>query len=220
MTHRFSLTLPELDLTFLGLDCAVENTPQFNIAPRAQVKIIRQGANGALELATVSWGLVPAWLKDLSHAQSHARAESLSEKPMFRKAYAQRRCLILTDGYYEWLQQSGQPQKQPYRISLKGGGLFTLAGLWERYPVDPTLSYDSCALITTPSNQELRALHPRMPLILRPDDYRRWLDPDTHASVLDSLLQPLTPGALRAQPVSTYVNNPAHQGPACCQPSP
>lgn len=216
MTRRFSLTLPQLDLSFLGLCSAVANAPQYNIAPRAQVQIVRQAESGALELTNVSWGLVPAWLKDLSHAQTQARAETLAEKPMFKSAFAKQRCLILTDGYYEWRELTGR-RKQPYRVSLKGGGLFCFAGLWERYPVDEQLSYDSCALITVAASSELERLHPRMPLILRPADYQRWLDPASTRSSVAKLLQPLQPGVLRAQKVSTYVNDPSHQGPECCR---
>lgn len=217
MTRRFTLTLPQLDLSFLGLDDEVHNPPQFNIAPRAQVQIIRHADNGQLELTQVSWGLVPAWLKDLSHAQSQARAETLGDKPMFKSAFASRRCLILTDGYYEWREQPGR-RKQPYRVTLKGGGLFCFAGLWEHYPVDEQLAYDSCALITVAANTELTPLHPRMPLILRPADYRTWLEPSTSLSELQKLLQPLDNGILKAHRVSTHVNDPAHQGPECCRP--
>lgn len=217
MTRRFSLTLPQLDLSFLGLEARMNNAPKFNIAPRAQIQIIRHSGTGPLELAQVSWGLAPAWLKDLSHAQSQARAETLREKPMFKSAFSSRRCLILTDGYYEWQERTGQ-RKQPYRVTLKDRGLFCFAGLWERYPVDEQLAYDSCALITVAANSELQRLHPRMPLILRPADYRTWLDPKTTAPELTKLLCPLPNGILRAQRVSTYINNPAHQGPECCHP--
>ncbi len=215
MSHRFSLALSELDLGFLGLDSALRHSPQFNIAPRTQILLIRADSNGQPELTRASWGLVPPWLEDLSRAQPQARSETLRQKPMFRQAFAERRCLILCDGYYTWREHAGRTHKHPYRVCLKGGGLFAFAGLWERYPVDTSLAYDSCALITVPAPPPLDTLNTRMPLILEPARYRCWLNPTTPDTTIDALLRPIDPRILSAYPVSPRVNDPTYQGPDC-----
>jgi putative SOS response-associated peptidase YedK len=166
----------------------------------------------------VKWGLIPAWAKDPAIANNliNARGESVAEKPSFRSAFKLRRCLVLADGFYEWRKIGDR--KQPYHIGLQGGEPFGIAGLWERWTVgDPPV--ETCTLITTDANPVVAKVHNRMPVILSPDDYDRWLDPERKSpdDVLD-LLRPYPAERMAASPVSTLVNNPRNERRECIEP--
>jgi putative SOS response-associated peptidase YedK len=160
------------------------------------------------------WGLIPSWAKEagIGARMINARAETLADKPAFRAAFRARRCLIAADGFYEWA-ACGQGPKQPYRIVLRAGGCFAFAGLWEswRDPAQPgQAAVESCTIITTTANCTLQPIHARMPVILDPADFGRWLDPRTAAADLRALLRPLPDETLTAYPVSTRVNSVAN----------
>ena len=152
---------------------AVEN---YNVAPSQPVlTVIREGGENVLE--TLNWGLVPFWAKDKSIDSEliNARMESVHEKPSFRNAFRKRRCLILADGFYEWTGPKGD--KQPVFITLPDGSPFAFAGLWEEWRekgADET--YRSCTIITGAASESVRDIHHRMPLVLTPGAYDRWLD--------------------------------------------
>lgn len=214
---RFTLLTP-IDCRRFGLDLQFNQPPRYNIAPRDQITLVR-GSHHQRECVAASWGLVPGWLKDLSRAQINARAETVAEKPMFRHAFCQRRCLIPAHGYFEW--QSLPESKQPWYIHRRDESLMAFAGIWERYHASDEVFYDSCAIITTRANSLTTKVHDRMPVILQPEDYDAWLsadnDPGNCQTLLQPLLQPLAPELLQLWPVSTYVNNPAHKGPRCIE---
>lgn len=210
MCGRYTLQREQVDAHQFGLDLPFCPLPHYNIAPRDQVTIIRQQA--VRECATASWGLVPRWLKDLSHAQINARAETITDKPMFRNAFQQRRCLIPADGYYEW--QSLPKRKQPWYIRARDKSLFAFAGIWERYHASQDVFYDSCAIITTHANRLTGEIHNRMPVIVNPADYGLWLTGQTDCQ---ALLKPCSDDFLQMWPVSTYVNNPVHKGAQCIE---
>jgi putative SOS response-associated peptidase YedK len=205
---RFTLTSTpeELALRF-GLDVPPESSPRFNIAPGQDVLAVRV-SEGRRSADRLRWGLVPPWAEsaEVGTRMINARSETAAEKPAFREAFRARRCLLPADGFYEWARWGDV--KQPYHITLAGGGLFGFAGLWERWR-DPTGAWlDSCAILTTEACPRLRDLHDRMPVILGRDDGERWLDPSVSAPErLRPLLRPLPDAAIRFHPVSLRVNS-------------
>ncbi len=119
----------------------------------------------------------------------NARAETVATKPAFRRAFKERRCLLLADGFYEWQRQEGR--KQPFYIRLRDGRPFAFAGLWERWVHPDGQPIDSCKIITTVSNGLIQPLHVRMPVILASEDHELWLDPDVRdVERLQTLLRP------------------------------
>ena len=144
----------------------------------------------------------------------NARAETVAEKSAFRAAFRKRRCLVPLNGFYEW-RKSGAT-KQPYQIRMKDAAPFALAGLWESWgnPEDDT-ELESCTIIVAKANQFMAPIHDRMPVILSPKNYSRWLDPDT--GDVNSLLGPCPEDWLDAYPVSAYVNSPRNNGTKCVE---
>jgi putative SOS response-associated peptidase YedK len=213
--------------------------PDWNVAPTKEVYAVLERPPRAepgqepdpaqRQLRVLTWGLVPSWAKDpsIGSRMINARMETVAEKPAFRKAFAQRRCLLPADGYYEWYETSrrnsrGKPVKQPFFIRPRDGGVLAMAGLYELWR-DPTKAQDdparwrwTCTVLTTQAEDELGHIHDRMPLMVPRDRWADWLDPqrpgDTH------LLVPAAPGALEARPVSTLVSNVANNGPELVEP--
>ena len=199
-------------------------TPRFNIAPSQPVPVVRlapQQPQPQRELVWLRWGLIPSWAKDpaIGTRMINARAETVAEKPAYRAALRRRRCLVAADGFYEW-QRTGKG-KQPYFIRMRDDRPFALAGLWEAWEGPDHSSIESCTLLTTEPNELLRPIHDRMPVILPADDYQRWLDPAAEEPErLAPLLRPYPGGEMTADPVSTFVNSPANEGPKCIAPEP
>ena len=148
----------------------------------------------------------------------NARAETVAEKPAFRSALRERRCLIMADGFYEW--QHKGAVKQPYYIVRKDRSPFAFAGLWERW--DPSKggeAVESCTIITTQANSLVAAFHERMPVILGQEDFDLWLDSKvTDPQSLLPLLEPYPAEKMEAYPVSSVVNSPGHESEVCVQP--
>lgn len=156
-----------------------EVSASYNIAPAEPVlAIYRHAATNRLD--RFHWGLVPSWAKSISIGSRmiNARAETIAEKPSFKKAFKRQRCLIPADGFYEWSGRKGQ--KQPHFITLAQDRPFAFAGIWDswRRKDAPDGDYRSCAIITTEADAAMRKLHHRMPVILNPEAYDRWLDTD------------------------------------------
>ena len=154
------------------------------------------------------WGFTPGWLKPgkSGFRPINARAETVAAKPMFRRAFERRRCILPADGFYEWKALANG--KQPWFIKARDDGLFGFAAIYE---VGNELTKDrpSCAIVTTQANTLMRSIHDRMPVILDPRDYARWLDPsETSAEDAVNLLRPFDPDQMTAYPVSTRVNTP------------
>jgi putative SOS response-associated peptidase YedK len=204
--------------------------PRFNIAPTQAVPIVRNRAGRELtivrqadggagrELVSVRWGLIPAWAKDpaIGNRMINARAEGVTEKPAFRAAFRARRCIVPASGFYEW-QRQGRGPKQPYLIRRKDGEPIGFAGLWEswRDPVNGEV-VETCTIITCAPNELMAELHNRMPVILAPEDYDRWLDPGQPGA--EELLRPCPSAWLEAVPISTRVNSPANDDESVIQP--
>jgi putative SOS response-associated peptidase YedK len=188
---------------------------RYNIAPTQEILVVRQ-FDRRRKPDMMRWGLVPSWSKDPKSGPPliNARSESLAEKPTFRVALRQRRCLIPADGFYEW-QKVGAP-KQPYYIHRSDGEPFAFAGLWEQWDRGPII--ESCTIVTTAANSRLRQLHDRMPVILTPQDYAAWLNPDTDdPKLLAHLLAPAPDDEVAFQPISTRVNNVRNDDAACIE---
>ena len=183
--------------------------PRYNIAPTQSVLVVRQALHAShREAVSMRWGLVPSWSKSLTGPPLfNARSETVAEKPSFRAAFKRRRCLIPADGFYEW-QVISPKQKQPHYITLRSGSPFAFAGLWETWQPPQGPPVDSCTVLTTSANSFMQPLHNRMPVILSPDEYPLWLDPElTEPDPLLPLLDQYPSGELSAHPVTTLVNS-------------
>ncbi len=190
--------------------------PRYNIASTQPVTVVL-GAEGR-RAASFRWGLIPYWAKDPRIGQKliNARAETVAVKPSFRHSLRRRRCLVPADGFYEWRAHNGR--KQPFRVVLAAGGVFAFAGLWDRWTSPEGEEVYSCTILTTDANDRIRPIHDRMPVILPPEDYDLWLDPGVQEpEAVLPLLRPAPDDLLRAYPVSTLVNSPRHDSPACIE---
>ncbi|HID97315.1 MAG TPA: SOS response-associated peptidase [Thermodesulfobacteriaceae bacterium] len=210
LKEEFSLSVPS---EFLP-----EIHPRYNIAPGTDIPAIRQLPEKRRELALLQWGLIPSWAKDkkTGYRLINARAESVATKPAFRSAFRYRRCLIPASGFYEWQKLEGG--KQPWFITLEDADLFAFAGLWECWEGQEGEVVESCTIITTDSNDLVRPLHDRMPVIIERLRYGDWLSRESGPDALKTLLCPLPAEKMKARPVSLLVNNPGNESPECCKP--
>lgn len=219
MCGRYTLkTEPRLLAEQFALATIPALEARYNIAPTQDVPVVRTTADGR-QLALLRWGLIPGWASDpsIGARMINARSETVAEKPAFRTAFKQRRCLVLADGFYEWQRSGGR--KQPYFFQLRDGRPFAFAGLWERWQAPDGQTVETCTILTTAPNDLARPIHDRMPVILDPAAYDQWLDPELRlAGPLEALLQPYPAAAMTAYPVSTYVNNARNDGPQCLDP--
>jgi putative SOS response-associated peptidase YedK len=225
MCGRFALITPGEDLvTQFGVEAQAhllkpgEPTARYNIAPTQPVTAIRAAGAEEEQWAFFHWGLIPSWAKDpaMGSRMINARSETAAAKPSFRAAFKRRRCLIPMDGFYEWRKIAGG--KQPYFIHMADRRPFAAAGLWEMWFGPDGSELESCTILTTTPNELVAELHNRMPVILDPADYDPWLH-DDRPDQLNHLLRPFSAAPMAAYPVSTYVNNPRNEGPACVVPS-
>ncbi len=201
MCGRFYLNSePELIARQFSLSHIPLLKPRYNIAPNQVIPVIRQ--QGSI-LEFLTWGLRPKWLKEEQNSFINARLETIQQKPAFKKAFQQRRCLVIANGYYEW-KLIGKI-KQPYLLTLPQQALFAFAGIWEN---------DTCALITKPAAKELSLIHERMPVILNPQLAKAWLDPKLSIIELENLLANSLE-EVKYFPVSTKVNNPKNDFAEC-----
>jgi putative SOS response-associated peptidase YedK len=216
--------------------------PDYNVAPTKKIYAVLtrnpsapQDAAPAddepaeRQLRVVRWGLVPYWAKDraIGSRMINARAETLAEKPAFRRAFARRRCLLPADGFYEWQQvtDGGGKRKQPYYIYRSDGGVLAFAGLYELWR-DPSVPEDdpdswlwTATIVTTRAEDEVGQIHDRMPMVIDTSAWADWLDPGlTAAADVTPLLVPASAAALRSYPVSTAVNNVRNNGPELREP--
>ncbi len=206
--------------TFLNIFGPPRNLPaRYNIAPPQDAAVVRHGNDGR-SLDFLRWGLIPSWAKDFSMAARmiNARSETVAEKPSFRDALHKRRCLVPSDGFYEWRGPKGA--KQPYRILSSDRGLFAFAGLWERWDKGDGEPVESFTIITTEANSKLAAVHARMPVILDPADFEHWLSPDLAVNDARALLRPAPDDAVEFHAVGKHVNNARNDDPECITPLP
>jgi putative SOS response-associated peptidase YedK len=189
----------------------VDVQKRYNIAPGDDLLAVQNDAPEAFDL--LEWGFVPSWADDPDDGPTpiNARSETVAEKPMFREAFEQRRCLIPADGFYEWAGTRGS--KQPYRIERVDREPYAYAGLWETW--NPPNSGDprvTCTILTTDANDVVAEVHDRMPVMLEPDDEATWLDGGS-VDELQAVCDPYPADELRAYPVSKRVNDPRNDSP-------
>ena len=195
--------------------------PNFNVAPTTVVPAVI-AEDGERVIAGLSWSFTPRWAKALRDGPRpiNARRETVASSGMFRNAFSRRRAIIPADGFFEW-RQAGSG-KQPYFIHRADGQVMAMAGIWERW-TDPEgkleTPLDSCAIITTSANEEMARLHDRMPVILEPEDWARWLDPEiTDAEPLVELLDPAEDHVIAYHPVGPDVGNVRNNRPDLIEP--
>ncbi|MEV8635955.1 SOS response-associated peptidase [Streptosporangium sp. NPDC051023] len=243
MCGRYASTRPKQELLEefeVELDGAADEElgADYNVAPTKPVYAVLSrvpkagpGGRAVRQLRVVRWGLVPAWAKDPSIGSKmiNARVETVAEKPSFRKAFAERRCLLPADGYYEWAVlenggTAGKPKKQPYFIRPADGGVMAMAGIYEfwrdrgRAEDDPLAWLVSCAVITTSAQDELGAIHDRMPMLIERERWAEWLDPGVPEA--GEFLVPAVAAGLTAYPVSSAVNSVRNNAPQLMEPLP
>ena len=226
MCGRFSLTTaPEAMRNLFDYENLPNLEPRYNIAPTQMVACIRAGDGGKRQLDFLRWGLIPCWSKDAAAGARmiNARAETVSEKPSFRESFAQRRCLIAADGFYEWRMEDGR--KQPFRIGMKGGLPFAFAGLWESWTaladgagIAAGETVETVTIVTTAANDKLRPIHARMPVILPQEAYGKWLDAANDRDSLLALLRPYPVESMAFYRVGPAVSNARNDNPDCIVP--
>ena len=224
MCGRFTLRTPmnQLAQQFLFELEGELPEPRYNIAPSQPVAAIRKRTlDSSPQLSLLRWGLVPSWAKDaaIGNKLINARGETVAEKPSFRSAFEHRRCLILSDGYYEWQKVGSSKRKQPHYIHMRDEKPFAFAGLWESWQASPAVLLETCTIITTSANDLTSSIHPRMPVILDAVDYDPWLSaPNPETADLKHCLRPYPSEQMVVYPVSTLVNSPKNESPNCIVP--
>jgi putative SOS response-associated peptidase YedK len=192
--------------------------PSYNVAPTQNVPVVRLDDAGGGYVSALRWGLVPFWADDIAIGSRmiNARSEEAASKPAFREAIRKRRCLIPVSGFYEWQAIKGSKARQPWYFTPSDGPVFCFAGLWESNSRATGDSIETFTILTGSPNELVRTLHDRMPCIVRPADYAAWLSPaTTDMAVLSPLIAPYPADAMRAVRVSTRVNSPRNNDPAC-----
>ena len=222
MCGRYVLTATpeELQALFGYLD-GETFPPRYNIAPTQPIAIVRHD-RGARRFALVRWGLVPAWVKDprAFALLINARAEGIADKPAFRGAFQYRRCLVPASGFYEW-RRGRDKVRQPHLIRPRRGGAIAFAGLWESWLGADGSEIDTACIVTTAANQTIAPIHDRMPVVIAPEDFDRWLDSRAYPpeSVAD-LLRPSPNDLFATMAVSTRVNAARNDDPGLVEPLP
>jgi putative SOS response-associated peptidase YedK len=220
MCGRFALKAPPRTIQeHFHLPETLELSPRYNIAPSQAIAVVRclQGEK-TRQLDMLRWGLIPHWAKDMKigYKMINARSETLAQKPSFRAAFKKRRCLIVADGFFEW-KHAGKI-KEPFYVQLRNGAVFGFAGLWESWKSPDGNIVESCTVITTPANKLIRGIHDRMPVILLPEDYETWLQDSTPEQILQQLFAPFPADKMEMYRVSSEVNSPKNDTPACILP--
>lgn len=206
--YTITVTMEELMVRYFANDSTIIHyAPKYNAAPMQQIPaVINTGSIN--KLGELRWGLVPSWAKDnkIGSKMINARAESLLEKPSFKRLVSSRRCIIPSDGFYEWKVQGSS--KQPMRIVMRDGGIFSMAGLYDIWMDPEGNKLSTCTIITTTPNELMAEIHNRMPVILKPEDETEWLDRGNQDTTsLIKLLKPYDQQLMRAYPVSMAVGN-------------
>ena len=187
----------------------IEERPRYNIAPTQPVVTVRRElGTKTRKFTTMRWGLIPSWTKDMSIGTRtlNARSETVATRLAFRDSILTKRCLIPADGFYEWRKVGSL--KQPYCFEVGEGGLFALAGLWDQWKSPEGQIIERCTVLTTTPNSVVADMHDRMPVIVAPDKYDLWLDPDVNDfDAIRDILKPFDANLMRRYPVSRKLNN-------------
>ena len=218
MCGRFTLrTTPQEVAKAFDLGEAPDFRLRYNVSPTQQVLAIRLD-DGNRSARFHRWGLIPSWADDpkIGYRMINARSETVADKPSYRSAFKRGRCLIVADGFYEW--KKGGKTKQPFFIKLKSDRPFAFAGLAEKWSRNGGETIESCTIVTTEPNELMAGIHDRMPVILPPDAYDPWLDPEFEGKEkLLSMLRPYPADEMTAFPIGTLVNSPKNDVAACIE---
>ncbi|MGF9698850.1 SOS response-associated peptidase [Paenibacillus sp. MABNR03] len=210
MCGRFTIVDPIeelMDRYMASISDGFEYQPNYNAAPMQYIPAII-GSKQGNRLGSLRWGLVPAWAKDdkIGNKMINARAETIDTKPSFKHLISSKRCIIPTNGFYEWKKEG--THNQPLRILLKDESIFSLAGLYDIWADPEGNKLSTCTIITTEPNELMSGIHNRMPVILRPQDEGEWLERSHNdVSSLLGLLKPYKASEMRAYKVSRDVGN-------------
>ncbi|MBN1764603.1 MAG: SOS response-associated peptidase [Sedimentisphaerales bacterium] len=220
MCGRFALTIsPTVLARLFQLADTPSLSPRYNIAPGQEVTAILNQEGQGRTCRLFSWGLIPTWAKDPAMGAKliNARAETVSEKPAFRESFKNKRCLIPADGFYEWHKKD--KTSRPYFIRMQYNEPFAFAGLWQQWQSPDQQTRKTCAILTIHANSLLEPIHPRMPVIIPPENYDLWLDTTLSTTDrLQKLLHPYPPEKMNCFAVSPLVNSPQHDSPQCIEP--
>ena len=191
--------------------------PRYNGAPTQDFAVCRVDGGGRRHIAELRWGLVPSWWKDAGAGPPliNARSETIREKRVFADAFRERRCLVPANGWFEW--QGPSQARQPFYLTLVGGGPISFAGIWERWEARREV-VESFTILTTPAAAALADIHPRQPAIVDPKWFAEWLDPSSQAHQLLARLSTPNPGPYERRPVSARVNSVMNDGPDLLRP--
>ena len=229
MCGRYTIRLLQPIIDMFGFPLPDDFPPRYNVAPTEDVPVVRAGGSPEVRrLDLLHWGLVPSWAQDpsIGNRMINARAETAAQRPAFRDAIRRRRCLVPADGFYEWkkLPDAGASagkkktavRKQPYLFRMKNDRPFAFAGIWDTWRHGGE-KLESFTILTTSPNELVARVHDRMPVIIAPEDYARWLDPERNATDVQDLLGPYAAEEMEAVPVSKHVNVPANDDPRCVE---
>jgi len=215
MCGRFSLTKNEAELEdrFGAKFYSKDLIKRYNVAPSQLALVL--ASNKPSEFQFFKWGLVPSWAKDpsIGNKMINARVESLTEKPSFKNLINRKRCMVISDGFYEWRNVNGK--KKPVRITLKDDSVFAMAGLWDEWmdPIHKTPTF-TFTIITVPANDMIATIHDRMPAILPMSSEHDWLD----LKPVSELDHPYPGNQMNLFPVSDQLNSPANDSPELIKP--
>ena len=209
----------EIAHAFSAIDSGISLSHNFNISPTSDVFVLRSYSD-AVRLDVMSWGLVPAWAKDVSRAASliNARSESVAEKPSFRHLISRHRCVMPMNAYYEWkpMKVAGKAMKQPFAFipgrnsAYNHESHFAVASLWSTWRDGEGKELTTCVALTTEANQRVSQVHNRMPVLLTKDGVKQWLSEEIIAPL--HLAHGIPDDAVVHFPVSTDVNNARNHG--------
>ncbi|WP_338542840.1 SOS response-associated peptidase [Paenibacillus tundrae] len=209
MCGRFTIIDPLEDIMERYMASIAEGfdyKPNFNAAPMQYIPTIIGSSKGN-RLGSLRWGLVPSWAKDdkIGSKMINARAETLDEKPAFKRLISSKRCIVPCNGFYEWKKEGSN--KQPMRILMKDNSIFSLAGLYDTWIDQDGRKLSTCTIITTEPNSLMSDIHDRMPVILRSQDEAEWLKKDSDKESILGLLRPYDAAGMSAYKVDSAVGN-------------
>ncbi len=191
--------------------------PSYNIAPKQPIVVLME--KGRKRVVSMQWGLIPRWAKDpkISNKLINARVETIDQKPSFKDSFIKRRCIIVADGFYEWIKKGDK--KIPVYIHLESKDTFGMAGIYDIWESPDGQKISSCTIITTEANDFMKKIHHRMPIILKPEYYNYWLNPNNRdIKELKNILGQFISEQLNAYEVSTKVNSPFNNNSECIKP--
>jgi putative SOS response-associated peptidase YedK len=216
MCGRFTLFASPDELSaYFRIESSGNIAPRYNICPSQTVPCIIQDDKGKRIIKFFRWGLIPSWADDptIGNRLINARSETVATKPSFRSAFKYRRCLIPSNGFFEW--KRIEKRKCPYFIRMSNGEPFAFAGIWEHWTDPDGKAVETCTILTTTCNDLVGDIHNRMPVILNPEDYDLWLNPEAPEDALKTLMKPFPAEFMDVHEVTDLINNPRYDAPDC-----